>query len=306
MTALVGWVASNTLTDLRGRHFRLLPPSTRMRIANNARWMNEHVPALRNEMYRAGRRYDAVVFFKAMDPRCQEEAARIREYGGRVVFDANVNYYEIWGEYDIEETKPTGTQQRDAIAMTTLADAVVADSAYLLSIVQKHNARAVAIPDNVDTHRYRPRAPHANRPVRRLVWSGMSKKARPLLSIADALSRLERVELVVVSDRRPAVLDELSEAVPCRFVRFTERRYPRILRGCDVIVSPKRLSNAYELGHTEYKITLGMAAGLPAVASPQQSYIDAIGHLGGGVIAERSDDWADALTRLLDEPGLRD
>jgi len=72
-----------------------------------------------------------------------------------------------------------------------------------------------------------------------------------------------------------------------------------------VIVSPKRLQNGYELGHTEWKITLGMAAGLPAVASPQQSYVEAIGHRGGGIVADSTEEWTEALGRLAIEPALR-
>jgi glycosyltransferase involved in cell wall biosynthesis len=303
VTARIGWVASNTLVSVRGRHFGLLPPSVRMRIANNARWLTAH--ELRSEMYRSRKQYDIVVFFKAMDARCQQEAARIQAYGGRVVFDANVNYYEIWGEYDVPGTQPTDEQQRDAIAMTRAADAVVADSTYLLSVVRKHNERATVITDNVDTHRYRGPVEHVRRPLRRLVWSGVSHKAQPLLSIADALAELRDTELVVVSDSEPPVLTDLRKAIPCRLVRFSERRYPRVLRGCDVIISPKRLVNAYELGHSEYKITLGMAVGLPAVASPQQSYVEAIEHLGGGAIVDGQEAWAATLAELLDDPKRR-
>lgn len=301
----VGWVASNTLTDFRGRHFGFLPAPTKMRIANTARWINDNEDGLACEMYRSSRRYDAVVFFKAMDARCREEAERVKERGGRVVFDANVNYYEIWGEYDIPNTKPTSQQQADAIAMTTLADAVVADSTYLHSVVVKHNESAVVITDNVPTDRYSGPKDAEPRSVRRLVWSGVSAKAQPLLSITDALARLDHVELVIVSDRPPAILPALSEAISCRYLAFSERRYPRILRSCDVIVSPKRLVNGYELAHSEYKITLGMSVGLPAVASPQQSYVEAIEHLGGGRIADTVDEWESALRELLDDEDLR-
>ena len=95
-----------------------------MRVANVARWLNRS-SRIRNELYRPGRRYDVVVFAKAMDDRAQGEAERVRASGGRVVFDANVNYYEIWGEYDVPRTKPTEEQRHDAETMTRRADAGV-------------------------------------------------------------------------------------------------------------------------------------------------------------------------------------
>ena len=106
-------------------------------------------------------------------------------------------------------------------------------------------------------------------------------------------------ELVVVSDREPPELAELRAALPTSYERFDLRRYARTLRTSDVIISPKRLVNGYELGHSEWKITLGMAAGLPAVASPQRSYIEALAG-GGGIVADSREDWIAALDALRD------
>jgi glycosyltransferase involved in cell wall biosynthesis len=303
VTARVGWVVADTLSR-RWRPWRSLPAAVKMRVANTARWLNANVPGMRNEPYRRGRRYDVVVFFKTMDAEAQEEARRIQAYGGKVVFDANVNYYEIWGAYDVEGTRPTEEQQRDAVAMTGLADSVVADSSYLLERVRIHNESATWIPDNVDLARYGRARDDRGSPVR-VAWSGIAKKALPLLDVRDALAELRGAELVVVSDAEPDVLRELREVIPCRFVRFSERRYARTLRECDVIISPKRLVNAYELAHTEWKITLGMAVGLPAVASPQQSYVEAISDRGGGIVAGSAEEWIGALTRLAGDAGLR-
>ena len=98
---------------------------------------------------------------------------------------------------------------------------------------------------------------------------------------------------------------QLQSVIPCRFIPFSERRYARALLGSDIIISPKRLINGYEMGHTEYKITLGMAVGLPAVASPQQSYVEAISYKGGGIIAETSEEWHEALELLVKDVQLR-
>jgi glycosyltransferase involved in cell wall biosynthesis len=297
----VGWATPSTLTAERAT-FRGLETSVAMRVANVARWLNANT-RLRNELYRPERRYDVVVFAKAMGERAQAAAERVRATGGRVVFDANVNYYEIWGDYDVPRTKPTTEQQRDAEAMTRGADAVVADSSYILGIVRRYNERATWIPDNVDLRIFRPRPPHEGR-VLRLVWSGRSQKARPLTLLREPLTGARGVELVVVSDAPPPELDELAEVVPVRFEPFSLRGYARVLRSCDAIVSPKRLVNGYELGHSEWKITLGMAAGLPAVASPQQSYVEAIAAHGAGMVAESPEEWRAAVERLRD-PRLR-
>lgn len=302
----IGWVTASLL-DADRATFRGLPAPVAMRVTNVARWIDANDGGFRNELYKPGSRYDVVVFVKAMSARHREEAERAQAAGARVVFDANVNYYEVWGEYDVPGTKPTEEQQREATAMTRLADWVVADSSYLLGVVRKLTERASWIPDNVDTSLFRPprRRRREERPLQ-LVWSGMARKARPLILAREALAALEDAELTVVSNEEPAELVPLRRAIPVRFVPFDLRRYARILRDCDVIISPKRLQNGYEMGHSEWKITLGMAAGLPAVASPQQSYVEAIGHRGGGIVADSGDEWTEALTRLAAEPRLRE
>lgn len=276
-----------------------------MRINNTAFWIAANAPRVHNQVYRDGERYDVVVFFKAMDERCRLEAELIKRRGGRVVFDANVNYYEIWGDYDVANTRPTAEQQRDVVAMTELADWVVADSEYLLEVVRKITPSCSWIPDNVDLNVFRGRRRHATSDVTRLIWSGMAQKAAPLLAAADAFASVPALELTLVSNVEPAVMKELSAALPCHYVPFSERRYASELRSSDVIVSPKRLINAYELGHTEYKITPGMAIGLPAVASPQRSYATAIADRGGGLVAETDADWREALARLSEDVDLR-
>jgi glycosyltransferase involved in cell wall biosynthesis len=44
-----------------------------------------------------------------------------------------------------------------------------------------------------------------------------------------------------------------------------------------------------------------MAVGLPALASPQRSYVEAIEHRGGGVVAAGTDEWRDALELFGDD-----
>lgn len=302
--ALVGWVAADTLHGGPRRLSRLHPPIS-MRITNTAFWINANAPRIRNELYRPQRRYDVVVFFKAMSAREQEEVERIQGYGGRVVFDANVNYYEVWGDYEIERTQPTDEQQQQARAITERADHVVADSSYLLGVVEALNARSTWIPDNVHTGVYRGLRSHRPRRPLRLVWSGVAQKAAHLLEAADAFADVAGLELVLVADRPPEAMAALAEALPVRYARFSDWRYAAVLRESDAIVSPKRLVNAYEVAHTEYKITLGMAVGLPAVASPQQSYVEAIGHAGGGIVAKDAAEWRAALELLRDDAERR-
>lgn len=302
----VGWITAETLASPPyPRFLRSLSGAVGMRVANNALWLNRNTQDLWNEIYRRGREYDGVVFFKAMDRACQAEAVILRGQGTKIIFDANVNYYDIWGEYDVADTCPTETQQRDAIVMTREADHVVADSSYIAEVAGRYNPRVTWIPDNVDLSLFRRRGPHSDRRPVRLVWSGVAKKADHLLLIRSVFAGLSGAELVLVSDERPAAAAELGRALPVHFVPYSDAAFARTLLTCDIIISPKRLTNAYEMGHTEYKITTGMAVGLPAVASRQASYVEAIAHAGGGLLATDTDEWTKALKRLIEDVALR-
>lgn len=300
MPLRLGWVTAGSLaTGTRDL-------GTILESRNVARWLQAHVSHVRVEMYAPRRRYDVVVFQKAMGAREQEEAQRLQERGTSVVFDANVNYYEEWGEFDVPGTRPTPEQRRDAVAMTRLADHVVADSSYLQGVIAPVNPNVTWIPDSVDTTIYVRRGRHTEGRPFRIVWSGVAKKAVQILYVREVLRALRDVELVVVSETVPPALPEIRELQPCRLVAFSDRWYAWQLRQCDVVIAPKRIVSSYEAAHTEYKISLGMAVGLPAVASPQQSYVEAIGREGGGMIARDDEEWRDALLRLAADPGLRE
>ena len=301
--AQIGWITADSFPG-RKRHLSQLDSFGRIRTGNVATWINAASDLVWNELYRPGQSYDIVVFQKMMEEDAQREAGAIQKAGGRVVFDANVNYYEIWGDYFIPGTQPTAGQQHDVTEMTRLADWVVADSTYLEQIVRPLNPNVTWIPDNVDLSLYSGIREHADmRPVR-LVWSGVGKKAAHLLAIRDVLASLEGFELVLVTDTEPDCLGDLRACLPCRVERFSDASYARTLLSCDIIISPKRTVNAYEMGHTEYKIALGMAVGLPAVASPQQSYVEILSH-GGGIVAQSPAEWLAALTELGRDPARR-
>lgn len=301
----VGWITAANFPHWRWKWFWRLGSSTYMRCANIALWMNRNTNDVRNEMYNPNHRYEVVIFAKAMNEPCQAEARRIQGYGGKVIFDANVNYYEVWGEYDIPDTRPTDQQQRDAIAMTKLADWVVADSSYIKGVAEQFNPNVTWIPDNVNLSIYKGQRAHTDTKPVRLIWSGISKKAQHLTLISSVLARLSDIELWLVSERKPTIIEELPKNIEYRYIRFSDRRYAKSLLHCDIIISPKRLFNAYEMGHTEYKISLGMALGLAAVASPQPSYIEIINESRGGIIAQSESDWYEALNLLINDVELR-
>lgn len=305
----IGWVTYDSFPRYnffwRRRTFRALDSFSRMRTGYIAEYINLHCPSFHNALYNPNGKYDLVVFQKMMDKRCQNELGKIKAYGGKVIFDANVNYYEIWGNYNIEGTKPSPQQQRDAIFMTQNADWVIADSSYIAAMAKKYACNVTIIPDNVNLNIYDCAKQHYKKNPLLIAWSGVAKKAQHLLLLKEVFKRLKGFKLLLVSEKFPPVIDELKNIIPCYYHKFSESRYAQKLKSCDVIISPKELNNGYEAGHTEYKITLGMAMGLPAIASPQQSYIEAISYKNSGIIASTPEEWHQAFTFLANDCKLR-
>jgi glycosyltransferase involved in cell wall biosynthesis len=60
------------------------------------------------------------------------------------------------------------------------------------------------------------------------------------------------------------------------------------------------------MGHTEYKISPGMALGLPVIASPQISYIEALSGRQAGIIAVTAEDWREALHTIGRDSATRE
>lgn len=305
----VGWVTQDPQVPSL-RLFGRLAFGLRFKVAYLSRWINRHDDRFQCELYDPKRRYDIVVFLKTMGAVFEEEAQRIQTYGGKVIFANNVNYYEVWGDYFVPFTMPSPKQQRDAIAMTSMANWVIADSSYVAKRAKRYNARVTWIPDNVNLEIFNRVRHHVARERVVLVWSGIPRKARHLLDTCPMLASVPNIELWLVSGDvgdptlAPDVLAELTAVAKCRIIPFTEHKLAHVLPRCDIMISPKRLCNAYEMGHTENKIAFGMAAGLPVVASSQPSYVEALAQ-GGGFIADTSEEWASALEKLCRDWALR-
>ena len=304
----IGWVTYETLHHNARFFWQLTQSGSEIRAKNIPRWLNKNT-SYKNSLYKNSRKYDVVTFVKVMDEPARTLLAKLKKEGVVTVFDANVNFYEIWGKYTVPENKATQKQVEEAFWMTKNADCVIADSTHIKKIINRfRNNNVVWIPDNVNTDFYKGKVLHKKKLKYRLIWSGVSSKSLHLLLIKDVLHKLSRVfafDMVLVSEKHPDAFDTFREFMDVKYVKFSHSSYRRELMKSDVIISPKYLTNGYDLGHSEFKITLGMAMGLPAVASPQKSYIDAINYKSGGLIAKDSTEWTKALTSLFSDVSLR-
>ncbi|MDD5198729.1 MAG: hypothetical protein PHC88_02920 [Terrimicrobiaceae bacterium] len=287
------------------------------------RWIADALRAAnsgwRYELYRPWRSYDAVVFLKSMGPACLALARRLKGEGTRVLFEANVDYYTRFeGEARLDAMAPGASQRRDAVEITELADAVIGSSRRLTEVCRSFNSAATWVPDNVNL-RLRPAAAEAQ-PIRdgrlQVWWSGTAAKLFEFLAAEEAfLALADRIHLQLVTDDIETAAKRWPVEVRERFGRFLGRVPHALHRYRDiphlfglyatggVIVSPRFLDVPYNLSHTEWKITLGMACGLPAIASPVPSYVDAAERSEPDAVSlcETFADWISAFDGFLSD-----
>ena len=271
---------------------------------------------LRYEAYRSWRAgsYDALVFLKSMGA---ESLAIAQGASVPTVFDVNVDYRTVpTGQFFYEGMETTEEQRASAAAMTEASDAVIADSEHIAGVWEAFERPVSWIPDNVTMSM----VPDAAMPFRldggklTLLWSGEAVKLFDLLAIEPALRRYaDRIRLVLVTsdlaaldrwydgsaDRFRELLGRIEhEVVPFQSVRHLLELYAA---RPGVFISPRYLNNSYNLGHTEWKITLPMACGRYVLCTPQRSYLGVQTRSGGrGLrVCETDDDWCDAFEALL-------
>jgi len=303
---LSGW--DDAASPMSFMRFRWLADALR---AGESEW--------RYELYRPWQTYEAVVFLKSMGPHCMALAGRLREEGTCVIFEANVDYYTRFeGEKRLDAMAPTSEQRANAVAITQYANAVIASSRHLAEVCRTLNRRTAWVPDNVNL-KLRPSrlqtAPYGGGSLQ-LWWSGMAAKLFEFLAAEDAFVAVaDHVHLHFVTDdlagaRRSwplEVRDRLEKflaRIPHTFHRFHGVSHLLGLYGAGgVIVSPRFLDTPYNLSHTEWKISLGMACEMPALASPVPSYVDVAKRSGDGAvtICESAQGWMEALEGVLSQ-----
>lgn len=281
-------------------------------------WLAHHVErqkgfGVRYSVYRPWRQYDAVIFLKSMGSRALDLLQRLKRQGVPCIFDINVNYFEQGGTEYYSNMLPTEQQKRDVVEMTQSASAVVADSEFIAERSREYNPETLWISDNVPTDmvpRYQPT--HSGKRLR-LLWSGESVKLFELLAAEEALLAVrDKVELLLVTNDLAAMqrlhpeirerLERLLSVLSVRIVKFRSIEHLfQVYSEGGVFISPRFLDSPYNLGHTEWKITLAMACGRIALCSPVPSYVT-VGKRAGNQglrISSNDAEWSQAFDQVL-------
>jgi hypothetical protein len=246
---------------------------------------------------------DVAVFVRRQDELTLRLAERLRARGARIAFDLCVNYYDesglVAGSYGV-----TRRHVDECLAMTAVADVILAASPFIAERARAHHARVEYLPDSVDhahfslTKTYdRPRRWWRRAGPPTAIWCGAAAKAAELEPWLGLFTK-RRMPLVVISERRPRL------SVAFRYVRWRHATVPRELLRGDVCVAPREVDSAYNRGHSFFKIGMFMAEGVPAVASPVPSYHELVVGDRNGMLCDTPAEWEETLDRIVGDPAV--
>lgn len=282
-------------------------------------WVRDYVnnrldTDLTYSLYRPWKRFDAVIFQKSMGRRSVDLLRAMKLKGGKTVFDSNVNYYQDWGEEYYKGMRPTNEQMQQAKAMTQEADAVIADSPHLFGICRQMNDRVAWLPDNVDMNLV---PAYLQSDLRRrplpVFWSGQALKLFELLAIESVLREYRKSFTLFLVTNSLSALDRWRPDVKRRFEALlctldytiipfesVEQLFRVYARG-GIFISPRFLDNAYNMGHTEWKVALAMACGRISFCSPVPSYVELArrAEYAGIRVCETNEQWFEAFESVL-------
>ena len=132
----------------------------------------------------------------------------------------------------------------------------------------------------------------------------------------DAVAGTGGCELVLVTSgytqgrylgKRPRTAAEFigGQKLPCRLVNWEYPTFAGELARCDIGIVPVDCDSPFYQAKPAGRALLMMGLGLPVVAGPVESHLEAIQEGVTGFIARTPEDWAVAINKLSASPGLR-
>lgn len=186
-----------------------------------------------------------------------------------------------------------------------IADAshVVAGNEYLADYARRWNAKVTVVPTVVDTTHYRSKPGHgAGPPV--IGWIGSPSTwqyVRPLLPLLRQLCEQRHARMLVIG-AGSAAEDDVFEGLELQ--PWSEASEIEGIQRMDIGIMPLP-DEPWARGKCGYKLLQYMACEVASVGSPVGVNRTIITDGDTGLLATTTDEWSEALGRLLKEPDLR-
>jgi len=237
---------------------------------------------------------DIAIFLRRYDRVDFQLLKEQKNKGAKIIIDLCVNFFDVTGSF----VGGYGSTEKEKCKIEKIikeADVITCSSDYIRNKASNNHSWAVYIPDSIDLEHFKMKKVKQNFEKSKIyaIWAGQSVKISEVEELNKIL-KSRNISLIIISNEKPD-LKYSFEYIPWSYYTFPSN----ILKG-DLCISPRRIDNTYDLGHSHFKIGVFMAQGVPALAAPLPSYQEVIEKTGGGRICESDSEWKKALDEVLD------
>jgi glycosyltransferase involved in cell wall biosynthesis len=189
-------------------------------------------------------------------------------------------------------------------AIIRASDLVVAGNEYLAAEAARHTspARVIVIPTCVEPSKYTV-SQQSVKSAPQLVWVGSSSTLRGLAQFTDTLSAIGRaipgIRLKLICDSFLRIPNLAVDACP-----WQQETEAAEIASADIGISWVP-DDPWSRGKCGLKILQYQVAGLPVVANPVGVNREMVRDRETGFTAVSSEEWVEAISCLINEPGLR-
>jgi glycosyltransferase involved in cell wall biosynthesis len=184
---------------------------------------------------------------------------------------------------------------------------------YLSDFARQFNTNVVFNPTTIDTSYHLPRKKESNEIV--IGWTGSHSTLKYLDEIVPVIQHLERkyqgdrvypgggvrpsLVFVVIANKMPGL-----PVRSLRYIPWNRETEIEDLSNIDIGIMPLP-NDDWSKGKCGFKLLQYMAIGIPSIASPVGANMEIISNGVEGFICAGSQQWIEALERLIEDPALR-
>jgi glycosyltransferase involved in cell wall biosynthesis len=257
---------------------------------------------------------DVVIIGRVSTPQIYLLQMILRKRSVKVIFDMDDAIFLSNTKLFGINVRPTSFSLEKIIKT---ADFVTTNGHYLLNYVRNFNQKSSIIPDPIDCQLFSSQLKNDQDDHNKITigWEGNPHSHyKNLVMLVKPLERLARkydIRFKIVSflgdQRIKQIFEKLEHSVEVDYgldhwVPLTD--YAALLSDFDILVAPLLTSDWYE-GKSSLRVGIGMAMGIPVVASPvgEQKYV--IKHGINGFLAKNEEEWYKYLQMLIEDEKLR-
>lgn len=242
------------------------------------------------ELYKENRLYKMVIIYKPVKKETLELVKKLKKKGTVII-------YEGINDYLVDKDINKHPEWKFIEEIVKLSDCAITNLG-MEKEFQKYIENVYGIAEAVDKKLLTYRKERYHSAKCDLVYCGYSNKAKDLLFKKDILNNFQETynsTLWVISECNPQL-----KGLQYRYVKYDNRKIEKLLAIGDIFVAPRLISAGGNFINSINKIAYPMAIGLPAVASPVNSYKGS-----PAILCNTDAEWKAALQKLHDDVEYR-